>query len=238
MTKIAVIGYKGFVGQALYTALLKADYDVLGVDRTTYEKDRSKEFDILINSAMPSKRYWALNNPKQDFDKTVGLTADLLYRWNWRKFVQISSVSARCQLDHPYGIHKACAELLVQKNSKETLIFRLGALFGEGLKKGVIFDMIKGNEIFWKGDSKYNYISTAQVAEIVVEKINEKGIVEAGAKDEISLREIADYFNLDTSFGNRLELQHTENADDTYPRASEVLRFMESQTERKHDIQR
>ena len=233
--RIALIGYKGFVGRALFEKLKENRHDVTGVSRDNYESNKKQEFGTLINSAMPSKRYWALENPMQDFDATVRLTADLVYGWKWKKFVQVSTVSARCQLDHPYGINKLCAETLVLNRSKSSLVFRLGALFGEGLDKGVIFDMLKGNKIFLSGNSRYNYISTGKASEIMAKKIGEKGIIEVGAKDQISLKEISDNLNLDVEFGDRLESQHTENPDDDYPESKEILKFMSNIKEEKNE---
>ena len=229
--RIALIGYDGFVGRALYKKILNNKFDVIGVNRSNYDGFKEYVFDIIINAAMPSKRFWALNNPFDDFDATVRLTADLIYNWKYKKFVQISTVSARCQLDHPYGINKACAENLVLNKSKKNLIIRLGALFGKGLDKGVIFGMKKGNKIFVSRDSRYNYISTDKAAEIIIQKLDESGILEIGAKDQISLKEIANYFKWNIDFGNKFESQHTENPDENYPKARKVLKFMKDQNE-------
>lgn len=219
--KIALIGYKGFVGRALFKEL-----DVIGVDRDNYEKKKKDWYDMVINSAMPSKRFWAWNNPWDDFKATVELTADIFYNWKFEKLIQISTVSARCQLNHPYGVNKAAAEIIVLSR-KNNLVIRLGALFGEGLDKGVIFDMLNGKEVFVAKESRYNYISTAKAAEIISKKINEFGIIEVGAKDTISLKEISDYFKLNVNFRERFEEQFTENPDEDYPEAKEVLEFIE-----------
>ena len=218
---IALIGYKGFVGSAIFKKI-----KAVGIDRNNYERMKENEYDIIINCAMPSKRFWALNNPLDDFKATVGLTADIFYNWRYKKLIQISSVSARCQLDHPYGVNKSAAESIVLSN-KNNLVLRLGALFGEGLDKGVIFDMLNGNEIFVLGESRYNYISTEKVADIVLSKLNESGVVDVGARDSISLKEVADYFKINVKFGERFEEQVTENPSDNYPEAKEVLKFME-----------
>ena len=76
-------------------------------------------------------------------------------------------------------------------------------------------------------ESRYNYISTAKAAEIISKKINEFGIIEVGAKDTISLKEISDYFKLNVNFRERFEEQFTENPDEDYPEAKEVLEFIE-----------
>ena len=231
MTKVALLGYRGFVGSALYEALNEAGHNVTGVSRDSFEEHKVGHYDILINSAMPSQRFWSLNNPVLDFQATAGLTADLIYAWQWDKFVQISTVSARCQLDHPYGLNKHSAETLVLDHSSSSLVIRLGNLFGRGLDKGPVFDVTNGNRLFVHGDSQYNFIDVQQAATLIVGKLGKTGIVEVGARDQISLRQIADHFRIDVEFGDRSESQHTENPGEDYPEASRVLEFVAKQRE-------
>ena len=233
MRTVALLGHRGFVGSALFEALNQANYHVTGVSRDTHEEHRNGHYDLLINSAMPSQRFWALNNPLEDFEETAGLTADLIYNWDWGKFVQISTVSARCQLDHPYGLNKSCAETLVLNQSASNLVIRLGGLYGRGLDKGTVFDVMSGNRLFVHGDSKYNFIDVQHAAKIIVQKLDEIGIVEIGARDQISLREIADHFRIDVEFGDRMESQHTENPLENFPEAKQVLEFVAKQRETK-----
>ena len=59
MKSIALIGSNGFVGESIRKCILN-DKDILitCVTRENYEEARDeKEYDILINAAMPSKRY-------------------------------------------------------------------------------------------------------------------------------------------------------------------------------------
>ena len=65
MTKIVgVIGSKGFVGSSIYRYIkLKK----ISINRNNYLDLQKKKFDIVINCAMPSKRFWAKQNPKLDF---------------------------------------------------------------------------------------------------------------------------------------------------------------------------
>ena len=226
MKTVALLGYKGFVGRAIYKALQNAGYKVTGVSRETYPNYNGKHFDILINCAMPSKRYWAMRHPVEDFEASAGLTAELLSSWKWKKFVQISTISARCQLDSPYGINRFCAENLVLSNSGSKIVFRLGALYGDGLDKGALFDMTEGKKVFLSGKSKYNYISTDAAAKIIVKNIDKEGIFEIGARDYITLVEVAKRCGLSVHFGDRVENFFTEKPDNRYPKAEEVIGFV------------
>ena len=89
---------------------------------------RGTEFDIIINSAMPSKKGIGLKITPLMIFRPLLRSKDIFYNWNYNKIVLVSSVSARCQLDHPYGINKRCAEELILKN-ENNLILRLGAMY-------------------------------------------------------------------------------------------------------------
>ena len=226
--RLALIGASGFVGSALKKAINEqGEYEIISVTRKNYENYKNEKFDLVIHSAMPSKRWWALNNPLEDFKASVGLTADIVYNWDYDKLVIISSVSARVQRDHPYGRHKHLAELLALDANPNNLVFRLGGLYGEGLDKGVIFDMINGNQVFMTKDSAFNYIDTYKASELIVKRLDRTGIVDIGARDIITIGEIAEHFNLDVDYGDRKELQDTQNPEDDYPKAEDVITYIE-----------
>ena len=78
MISIAVIGSKGYVGSALYKELLDSSkYSVVGVTKENYLATQAQEFDIIINCAMPSGRFWANNHPEEDFIETVKKTDEM-----------------------------------------------------------------------------------------------------------------------------------------------------------------
>lgn len=230
MKKVAVIGAGGFLGKQISKVfMLSNEFEVTEVFRNNYEAEKQKqdEYDLIVHSAMPSKRWWAANNPMGDFDATVRLTADILYNWKFKKLALISSISARIQTSHSYGRHKHVAEVLVLDHSENNLVFRLGGLYGEGLDKGVIYDMIEGNEVFMTSKSSFNYIDVATASQLIYAQIEKKGIIEVGAKDAISIGTIAEQFGLNVNFGTRLEEQFTENPQLNYPSAKEVLKFIQ-----------
>ena len=65
---------------------------------------------------MPSKRFWAKNNPKLDYVETVEKTIFFCREFRFKKFIHISSVSARCQLNTIYGENKKKSEDFVLKD--------------------------------------------------------------------------------------------------------------------------
>ena len=226
--KIAVIGANGYVGSVLYKALsLDAKNSVTAVTRENYEKMEGDDYDIVINCAMPSGRFWAKNNPEKDYVETVKKTAKLLSDWKFKKFVQISTVSARCQLDTVYGKNKAEAEKLC--NFGTNLIVRLGALYGGNMEKGVLVDMLAGKKVYVDGESRYSFISVEVAAAWIASHLDRSGIVELVGKNAIHLKDVATHLGKDIEFEGELNHQDIESAEDDFPEASDVLGFLGSQ---------
>ena len=75
--KIALIGCNGFVGNYLKKYLKQSQNECSYVDRSNYNKLSKDYYDIVINSSMPSKRYWARQNPALDYIETVEKTKNI-----------------------------------------------------------------------------------------------------------------------------------------------------------------
>lgn len=227
MTSIAVVGAKGYVGSALCAALARvASHSVSEVTRENYAEMRKGEYDILINCAMPSARFFAKNNPDKDFTETVQKTADLLYGWKFKKFVQISTVSARCQLDTVYGRHKAAAEKLCDFGGN--LIVRLGSMYSAELKKGVLMDIVQGKKVFVDGESRYCFTPLDFVAQWIATHLDRNDIVEVGARNAIALRDIAKHLAANIEFEGALDHQEIVDPEPSFPDARDVLAFLDN----------
>jgi len=226
MITVALFGANGYVGSSLYAALRSTEkYEVVPVTRENYSEMLGRHYNIIINSALPAARFWAKNNPDKDFVETVQKTADILYRCTFDKFVQISTVSARCQLDTVYGRHKLAAENLC--NFGENLIIRLSSMFGDNLQKGVLIDILKGQKVYVDGKSRYSFASTDYVANFIASHLELCGIVEVGAFNSVQLVDIAQYLQTDIEFEGPLDIQEIENSDPDFPDAREVFDFLD-----------
>lgn len=225
MKSVAIIGANGYVGKALYLSLVKSNrYLVTAVTRDNYLELQKNKFDIVINSAMPSARFKAKNDPVWDFTETVTKTSGILYGWNFKKFIQISTVSARCQLDTVYGRHKAAAEKLCDFG--DNLIVRLGAMYSEDLSKGVLVDIMEGRKVFVDGNSRYCFAHRDFITSWIVENLDRKGIVEVGGKNAVALKDIAKYLGKNIEFEGSLDHQEIEFPEADYPEAKLVLDFL------------
>src|SRR3989344_8646295 len=216
MPSVAVVGVNGYVGNALCKAFsLSPGHSLVGVTRENYAEMQGRSFDILINSAMPSARFWAKNSPDKDFIETVKKTADLLHNWQFKKFVQISTVSARCQLDTVYGRHKAAAEKLCDFG--DNLIVRLGPMYSPELKKGVLVDIIEGKKVFVAGESQDCFAPLDFVTHWISSNLNRQGIVEVGARDSITLQEVAEHLNSNVEFEGAVDHQEIKSPEPDFP---------------------
>lgn len=227
MATIAVVGARGYLGSALCRAFVNdSRYIVTPVTRENYEEMKANEYDILVNCAMPSARFWAKNNPEKDFVETVEKTAKLLYGWKFKKFVQVSTVSARSQLDTVYGRHKAAAEKLVDFG--ENLIVRFGAIYGKEMKKGVLVDILEGKKVFVDGESRYCFAYVDFCALWIASHLERKGIVEVGGKNAVALIDVAKHLGKEIEFDGALDHQEIENPEADFPEASDVFKFFDN----------
>lgn len=225
---VAVVGASGFFGKTLADVLAMHEelWTVTPVTRATYADASSGQYDVVVNAAMPSKRFWAKQHPELDFVETVKKTSDLLTGWRFQRFIQISSVSARCERDTVYGRHKAAAEVLCER--PDCFVVRLSNLFGPGMTKGAIVDISRGQPVFVSGDSRYAFTDVRFAAGFVaglLERSDLAGVMEVGAKNTVSLRDIAAHVRKDIQFAGRTEVQEIQNPSPEFPDAREVFRF-------------
>lgn len=232
---IAVIGANGYIGSALCSALYALncqieEYDkliyVIPITRDSYQKASKQSYTIVINCAMPSKRYWANQNPDQDFIETVEKTRDIATQWRYDKLIQISSISARCDPTSVYGKHKLEAEKICQ-SIHNSLIYRLTSTYGPGLTKGILTDILKG-KVYVSSESRYAFSSLGFVAGWIAGHLDRTGIVELGARNTINLQEIVDCLKINVEFERRIENQEVNNPEPDFPDAREVLDFMKA----------
>ncbi|GHB47858.1 hypothetical protein GCM10007094_41460 [Pseudovibrio japonicus] len=154
MKSRALLGYTGYVGSTLrqsnhYTAVFNS---------TNIQSIDGKEFDQIIIAAAPAEKWRANQHSVADLlniEKLIGH----LKQVSARQAVLISTVDVypdpigvneTNQIDadqnHPYGRHRLLLEREVA-GLFATKIIRLPGLFGNGLKKNIIFDYLNDNQI-------------------------------------------------------------------------------------------
>ncbi|MGY2118293.1 hypothetical protein ACW9HR_30665 [Nocardia gipuzkoensis] len=208
--RVAVVGAAGYVGAALVEALGRGGrWEVVPVVRADHELHRTAgRYDVLVNAACPSKRFWAEHNPDDDRQETVDKTRLLRERWDWDRFVQISSISARTQLDTVYGRHRSEAEQLC--SGADDLVVRLGPMYGGDYRKGVLADMAADRPVFASGRSRQSFAPVDWCADWIAAHLADTGLREVGARTTVTLAEVRD------AVGSRSEFTK-DYVDDQFP---------------------
>ena len=148
----ALIGYTGFVAGNL---LRQRSFDAC-FDSSNIEAIAGRSFDLVVCAGAPPEKWKANADPERDSDIIERLTRALEHM-NARKLVLISTVDVFLEpreVDeesavpltglHPYGRHRRRLEEIVASRF-ETHIVRLVGLFGPGLEKNVIYDLLHDN---------------------------------------------------------------------------------------------
>jgi nucleoside-diphosphate-sugar epimerase len=221
---VAVIGAKGFVGEAICQEIKsRSDLELITISRGDNMKDLINMAEIIIHTSNPAKRFAAEKNPEIDFVETVQKTFDILQLCKNKKIVLISSLSVRTQLNTHYGRHRKACEMLI--NNGENLIIRLGPMYGGGRTQDSIHDILLNRTVYVSGKTQYAYVDVAYSAKKIIDLIDEKGIYEVGAKNGIKLDEIKDYLKSNCVFQGFDDTQIPIDPPNDAPDANEVLKF-------------
>ncbi|WP_342479118.1 NAD-dependent epimerase/dehydratase family protein [Paenibacillus sp. FSL H7-0350] len=149
----ALLGYTGYVGSTL---LSQRTFDDVYNSKNITEI-QGKQYEVLVCAAAPAVKWKANQNPEEDLRNLESLINNLK-KVDVEKFILISTVDVYKnpqKVDEdtrifpeevtPYGRHRYYLEEFVIKNFKNHTIIRLPGLFGNGLKKNFIFDLIHTN---------------------------------------------------------------------------------------------
>jgi nucleoside-diphosphate-sugar epimerase len=150
-----LIGHTGFVGGSL---LRQAAFDETYNSRN-FRDMAGRRFSEVVCCGVSAVKWLANKEPEAD-KAAIRSLADVLLRVRADRFVLVSTVDVyplpdgvdeACDIDpavlHPYGRHRLWLERVVRDRFPEALVLRLPALFGEGLKKNVLFDMMRGERL-------------------------------------------------------------------------------------------
>jgi len=229
---IAVIGSNGFVGSAICNEILKFEkFNLIRITRDDDIKELIKLADIVIYSANSSKRYYANNNQEIDFIDTVEKAANIFSIIGDKKIILISTLSARVQLDTAYGRNRRSCELMLDHS--KNLIVRLISMYGGTNYKGALFDIIKNDNVYVSDKTEYAYVDVKYPAKKIIEKLDETGIIEIGAKNTIELGHIKTALGSTSTFDgpddSQILLDPLPDAPDAYEVISFAKRIMKKE---------
>jgi nucleoside-diphosphate-sugar epimerase len=198
--KIAIVGSSGFVGSALAIAVESNDkYQLIRVVRGNDIVRKLKSADVVIHSANPAGRFQAESDPGRDFRGTVEKTAKILMASQSKRFVLISSISCRTQMNIAYGRHRRACELMALMQN--AVVVRLGPMYGGNRTCDTLHDIIADRPVYVAPESQYAYVDVEWAAQQILTYIEKKSqIFEIGAGNVISLAEIRDHFSSSSEF--------------------------------------
>jgi UDP-glucose 4-epimerase len=204
--RILITGGYGFLGSSLYSSLKNKNkvfrfgkFSKKKIISATILKKIKKNFDIIIHCAGSSSVAKSIEDPAKDYQKTVGSTKALInFIKMEKKKIKLIYISSPAVFGNsikkkllkpisPYGKNKLKSEQLLIKLSKEMnieiAIIRFFSLYGEGLKKQLLWDILsklKKKAFSFYGDGSetrsWMHISDATRVVNLVLKNNIRGV--------------------------------------------------------------
>lgn len=159
LLKNAIIGYTGFIGSHIQDHL---DGSFDRYNSKNIHEIHGKSYDIVYLAGLPATKWMINKDPETDIKNMQSLQFHLLQA-NISRVILISTIDvydSKKQLqdeqitkvsEDSYGKHRYIMEEWIRinysTNDKKYHIIRLPALFGVGLKKNIIYDLIHNNGI-------------------------------------------------------------------------------------------
>lgn len=151
----ALIGYTGFVGGNLdrphrFAARFNSE---------NFRDMAGRRFGLVVCAGLSATKWLANKEPDADWARITALM-DTLRRVKAERFVLVSTVDVYPEpvavdeatpidraAGHAYGRHRLQCEDFVRDQFADAHVLRLPGLFGPGLKKNAIFDLINRNAL-------------------------------------------------------------------------------------------
>lgn len=149
-----LIGHTGFVGSNINR---QENFDFC-YNSQNIEEIKGRSFDLLICAGARGVKWKANKFPDDDFREITRLIQNI-DKAKFKKLVLISTIAVCSDsVDDAYGRNRLYLETHLRSKYECTTVVRLPALFGEGLKKNAIYDLINQNyEYLPSLDSQFQY---------------------------------------------------------------------------------
>lgn len=151
--RAALIGHTGFIGSNLAT-----QHSFTHRFNSSNIRDiRGGRFDLVVCAGVSALKWWANGHPAEDLARIDALLGELTTVEAGR-VVLMSSVDVYPVLsgvdetfdchsrpNHPYGTHRLHVEDVLRDRFRDVTVVRIGGVFGPGLKKNVVYDLLHDN---------------------------------------------------------------------------------------------
>ncbi len=162
----ALIGYTGFVGGNLER---QVNFDCK-YNSSNIQEIIDKKFDLVVCAGVSGTKWIANKHPEEDLEKIIALL-DNLRRVKCETMILISTVDVyktpqnvdedttlETEGLHPYGRNRVFVEKFIKENFTNHYIIRLPAIYGDGLKKNLVYDLLNNHCFEWTHkDSVFQY---------------------------------------------------------------------------------
>jgi nucleoside-diphosphate-sugar epimerase len=151
----ALVGHTGFVGGNLARSHEFSDL----FNSSTIGAISGREFELVVFSAARAEK-WRINQDPDADRVHIDELERILGSFRTEQLVLISTVDVYkhpLEVDentpvpeeglHPYGVHRYELEQFARDHFENVLVVRLPGLFGPGIKKNVVFDLLHDNGV-------------------------------------------------------------------------------------------
>jgi nucleoside-diphosphate-sugar epimerase len=211
----ALVGYSGFVGSNL-------DAQAIFTDRYNSQNFRTMQgerYDEVVCAGIQAVKWWANQNPEQDWAAIAPLL-DVLATTQIKRFILISTVDVyfdpvavdeRTRIVterlHSYGLHRWQVEEWVRARYDNHMIVRLPGLFGRGLKKNLIYDLLSRKPVHgFDARSSFQFYDLARLSNDLERAAGADLQTVNFAVPPVTVRDVAKRVTGET-FGNMAETQ-------------------------------
>lgn len=195
----ALIGYTGFIGSNI---LNQKSFEYL-YNSKNIEEIRGRKFDFLICAGAPGTKWLANKEPEKDLE-TIARLMHNLTEAEIKKLVLISTIDVYHtprEVDEdspikkdalaPYGKHRRILEEFVEDHFDSTVV-RLPGLFGQGLKKNIIYDLLHGSTEFIPKDGVFQFYNLAYIYNDIEKTLSNKLNAVNFVTEPVSVKEISE----------------------------------------------
>lgn len=212
----ALIGHTGFVGSNLFRQIA---FDAT-FNSSNIQDLANGRFDEVWCAGIQAVKWWANKNPEEDWNGIQSLL-DVLASVRTGRFVLISTVDVFRQptaVDedtpvevsdlHTYGQHRYQVEEWVRAHFETNIVVRLPGLFGEGLRKNVIYDFLHDNQLAMiHADAIFQFYNLERLAGDIETAVKAERPLIHLTTEPVSVRSVAK-----TAFGIEFDNRPTPSA--------------------------
>jgi|SRR3989344_959926 len=234
-------------------------FNITSINKENYQTFIGKSFDIVVNANGNSKRFWANQNPQDDFLASTVSVYKSIFDFPSDIYIYVSSPDVyenHTGIENtkevqkiypenlsPYGFHKYLSELIVKKYNEKYFILRCSMILGTTLKKGPIYDITQNNPLHISLKSKLQFITThaiSKIIEILLEKVPTNKTINVGGIDTFSFTRTREFFNCDVQTLPKTETQvyqlNVEQLKRLYPHLKTSEEYLQEFLKKYHNL--